>query len=124
MNEFTPKQRQVIVSLTSFPAAIMYAARAIQSILDGTVLPDKIILYLTASQFPNKEIPVELQDLATKNSIFEVRFYEENIRSYTKLVPALKDFPDAIIVTVDDDIWYHKNMLHDLLVLHNQTPDA
>ena len=44
-----PKQ-QVIVSLTSFPAAIPYAAQAVQSILNGSVLPDKVVLYLTFAQ--------------------------------------------------------------------------
>jgi len=118
------QQKQVIVSLTSFPPAIMYAERAVQSILEGTILPDKIILYLTFSQFPEGKIPDELQELATKNSIFEIRNYDEDIRSYRKLIPALKDFPDAIIVTVDDDVWYDKNMLRDLLHLHQQVPDV
>ena len=117
-------QQKIIVSLTSFPAAMPFAVQAIQSVLDGSVLPDKIVLYLTASQFPNEEIPEDLQALVNKNSIFEVRFYEENIRSYTKLVPALKDFPNDIIVTVDDDIFYGKNMLKGLLRLHKQYPDA
>ena len=36
----------------------------------------------------------------------------------------LIDFPDAIIVTVDDDVKYHKNMLRSLLELHQQIPDA
>jgi hypothetical protein len=116
--------KQVVVSLTSFPKAIPYAMRAIQSILEGTVLPDKVVLYLTVSQFPESQIPQGLQSIMDKNPIFEVRFYEENIRSYTKLIPALIDFPDAIIVTVDDDIRYHKNVLRDLLRLHTQFPNA
>ena len=58
-----------------------FVVQAIQSILEGSVLPDKIVLYLTASQFPNEEIPADLQELVNKNSILEVRFYEENIRS-------------------------------------------
>jgi hypothetical protein len=118
----TPEQ--VVVSLTSFPKAIPYAVRAIQSILEGAILPDKIVLYLTASQFPESKTPQELQAMVDKNPIFEVRFYEENIRSYTKLIPALIDFPDAIIVTVDDDIRYHKNVLRDLLRLHAQFPNT
>jgi hypothetical protein len=40
------------------------------------------------------------------------------------LVPALADFPDATIVTVDDDVNYHPNMLRDLLELHKQIPNA
>jgi len=117
------RKKQVIVSLTSFPAAILYAVQAINSILNGTVLPDKVILYLTASQFPEGEIPFELLELK-ENKLFEVRFYEENIRSYTKLIPALKDFPNDIIVTIDDDVWYDKDMLRVLLRLHDKFPDA
>jgi hypothetical protein len=114
----------VVVSLTSFPAAIGYAAHAVQSILEGTVLPDKVVLYLTFSQFENGEIPQELKDLSAKNPVFEIRNYDEEIRSYRKLIPALKEFPDATIVTVDDDVWYHKNMLRDLLNLHRQIPNV
>jgi len=56
--------------------------------------------------------------------LFEVRDYKNDIRSYTKLIPALNDFPDGIIVTVDDDISYHKNMLRDLLRLSERYPNA
>lgn len=115
---------QVIVSLTSFPAAIPYAAKAIQSILQGNILPNKVILYLTFAQFGEKGIPKELTDMAKQNLLFEIRDYPRDIRSYRKLIPAIKDFPDAIIVTIDDDVDYHKNMLRDLLRLHEQMPDA
>lgn len=117
-------KQQIIVSLTSFPAAIPYAAQAVQSILNGSVLPDKVILYLTFSQFGESGIPQELQKLANDNSRFEIRDYPRDIRSYRKLIPALNDFPDAIIVTIDDDVAYHKNMLRDLLRLHEQMPQA
>ena len=121
---FTMRKKQIIVSLTSFPLALPFAVKAIQSILDGSVLPDKIILYLTAMQFPNDKIPLELQDLVTQNSIFEVRFYNEAIRSYTKLIPTLQDFPNDIIVTIDDDVRYHKDMLKCLMRRHEKYPNV
>ncbi len=110
--------------MTSFPKAIPYAAQAIRSILSGSVLPDKLILYLTYSQFVESEIPENLRLLSENSPIFEIRNYDRDIRSYRKLIPALMDFPDAIIVTVDDDVAYHKHMLRDLLDLHSQIPDA
>lgn len=118
------QKQQVVVSMTSFPAAISYAEQAIRSILDGSVLPDKLILYLTFSQFPNSEIPMSLKQLSEENDVFEIRNYDRDIRSYRKLIPALIDFPEANIVTVDDDVAYHRNMLRDLLELHAQIPDA
>ncbi|MDR0319666.1 MAG: glycosyltransferase [Rickettsiales bacterium] len=118
------KKPKIIASMTSFPAAIQFAVRAIGSILNQTVVPDKIVLYLTASQFPGGKIPAELAALTKKNKKVEVRFYDENIRSYTKLIPALKDFPDDIIMTFDDDILYPRGVVADLLRHHKKYPRA
>lgn len=117
-------ERQVIVSMTSFPAAITYAAKAVGSILRGSVLPDKVVLYLTFSRFEGGRLPDSLRQMAEENPIFEVRDVAVDIGPYQKLIPALKDFPEAIIVTVDDDIRYHRHMLRDLLRMHAQFPDA
>lgn len=117
-------KQKIIVSLTSFPAAIPYAVQSIRSILRGSLLPDKIILYLDTQDFPNGVIPVELKTLISESGILEVRFDPREIRSYKKLIPALEDFPNDIIVTIDDDIDYHKNMLRDLIMVHKQLPDS
>jgi len=118
------KDAKVVVSLTSFPAAIPYAEQAVRSILRGSVLPDKLILYVTLSQFGDSEMPEGLLTLANENPIFEIRNYDTDIRSYRKLIPALLDFPDSIIVTIDDDVAYHQHMLRDLLDMHVQYPKA
>jgi len=124
MSSKSAKKEQIIVTLTSFPAAILYATQAVKSVLKSTVMPDKIVLYLTYSQFAETGIPEELQSIADSNPVFEIRNYDDDIRSYRKLVPALIDFPDAVIITIDDDVWYDKNMLSKLLHLHKQIPDA
>lgn len=121
---FNIQKQQVVVSMTSFPEAIPYAIQAIHSILNGSVLPDKLVLYLTFSQFPDSKLPESLRLLSENNPIFEVRNYDRDIRSYRKLIPALIDFPEAVIITVDDDVAYHRYMLRDLLGLHSQFPDA
>lgn len=116
--------RKVIVSLTSFPAAIPYAVGAIESLLRGSVQPDRIVLYLTFSQFGEAGLPKELLMLEKNSDILELRDYPRDIRSYRKLVPALREYPDAVIVTVDDDVRYHRHMLRDLLRLHEEFPEA
>ena len=118
------QKQQIIVSLTSFPQALPFCFQAIRSILEGSVLQDKIVLYLTAQQFPSGKIPSYLEDLLTLNTFFEVRFYNQVIRSYTKLIPAIQDFPNDIIITIDDDVRYHKNMLKHLLSRHKKHPNA
>ncbi len=116
--------KQLIVSLTSFPAAIDYAVLAIKSILKGSLLPDKLVLYLTFDQFKEGGIPKELKSLEMEYGVFEIRNYTRDLRSYRKLIPALKDFPDAVIVTIDDDVNYDKDMLKDLVKVHRQYPKA
>ncbi len=115
---------EVVVSMTSFPQAISYAVKAVRSILNGAVLPDKLVLYLTFSQFGEAGLPDELTQLSKENPLFEIRNYDRDIRSYRKLIPALIDFPEAIIVTVDDDVNYHRYMLRDLLQAHAKYPHA
>ncbi len=117
-------KQKIIVSLTSFPAAIPYAVQAIRSVLAGSLLPNKIVLYLDTQKFPGGVLPPELEALKAESKIFEVRFDPAEIRSYKKLIPALRDFPEDVIVTIDDDIFYHPNMLRDLLKLHRRLPEA
>lgn len=116
--------QQIVVSLTSFPAAISYAEKAIESILRGSVLPDKIVLYLTLSEFGDAGVPESMRKLQASNPIFEIRNFSPDIRSYQKLIPALRDFPESVIVTIDDDIDYHPDMLRDLLRIHREVPNA
>lgn len=122
--ELNVGEPKVVVSLTSFPPAIPYAIRAIQSILEGSVLPDRLVLYVTLSEFVGGALPADLLALEERNPIFEIRNYDQNIRSYRKLIPALIDFPESVIVTVDDDILYDKNMLRDLLYWNQRYPNA
>ncbi len=117
-------KQKIIVSLTSFPAAIPYVVQSIRSILNGSYTPDKIVLYLDTQKFPNYVIPAELEALKVESNIFEIRFDPRDIRSYKKLIPALEDFPNDVIITVDDDINYHKNLLYDLIKVHKQLPDS
>jgi len=107
----------IIVSLTSYnnPNRINSVFLVIKSLLEQSIEPDKIILYLGEDQFPLREadLPENLTHL--QNEIFEIRFIKKDLRSFTKLAPALKDFPNAVIVTADDDIIYPKSWLRRLL---------
>lgn len=114
---------EVVVSLTSFPGAVEYARKAIDTVLKGSVLPSRIVLYLATPQFEDYKVPEELLTLQEECPIFEIRYYPTDIKSYKKLVPALRDFPEAVIVTIDDDALYHRHMLRRLLHLHEKNPE-
>lgn len=115
---------KVIVSMTTFPAAIKYAHRSILSLLKSKVRPHKLILYVTESEFDDFKELNEIKRLSEIYPHFEVRNYPFNIRSYRKLIPALADFPNDIIITVDDDVDYHPDMIGSLITHHHKYPNA
>lgn len=104
---------QVIVSLTSHPPRIGTTAISINTLLRQTLKPDRLILWLAESQFPNKErdLPSELLKLIKLG--LEIKWCED-LLSYKKLVPALREFPEDIIVTADDDLYYEEDWLESL----------
>ncbi|MBR6411952.1 MAG: glycosyltransferase [Alphaproteobacteria bacterium] len=111
----------IIISLTSYPARISTVHKTIESLLDQTIKADKIVLWLAPEQFPNKEkdLPPELLDLTLKG--LTINWYHD-IKSYKKLIPALKKYPDSLIITVDDDAIYQNNVVERLLKGYIQNP--
>lgn len=110
------------MSFTSFPARIGIAHKVVRRMLRQTIRPDKIILYLAAPQFPDKRLPDRLARL--QGGGFEVRWLNSDFRGHKKLIPALRDFPNDIIVTVDDDISYRRGVVETLLREHRANPDC
>ena len=95
----------VIVSLTSFPERINTVIKTIKTLLVQTMKPDAVILWLAPEQFPKgeKDLPQELLDL--REFGLTIDWYKD-IRSYKKIIPTLKKYPKAVIITTDDDIYY------------------
>ena len=104
---------QLIVSLTTFPARINIIHKTINTLLQQTVKPDKLILWLAEEQFLNKEKDLPETLLKLKEFGLEIKWCED-LRSYKKLVPTLREFPDDIIVTADDDLYYQQDWLESL----------
>ena len=103
----------IIVSLTSYPARIQTVNQTIESILNQSMKADKVVLWLALEQFPNKEkdLPKQLLDLCSIGLTID---WYHNICSYKKLIPALKKYPESIIVTADDDVIYRREWLEKL----------
>lgn len=95
---------QIIVSLTSYGNKLQLLYLTIESLLRQTVKPNKIILWLDQSKYSTYEsIPVALHRQEERG--LEIKLCED-VRSYTKLVPALLAYPNDVIISADDDIIY------------------
>lgn len=105
---------RIIISLTSFPARINTIWIVILSLFYQTVKPDKIILWLSKKQFNDEnDIPSNLKNL--QNDVFEIRFVEEDYRSHKKYYYSFGQFPNEVIITVDDDVIYNPKMIESLV---------
>lgn len=108
----------VIVSLTSYGKRVSeFAPFAIYTIFTQIQLPNRIVLFLDKS-WNDYNIPKTLKHLQKAGLEIE---YCEDIRSYKKLIPALKKFPNNIIITIDDDVYYNKNLVNSFLLRFNET---
>ena len=106
-------EHELIVSLTSFPARIHLVHYAIHSLLKQSLKPNRIVLWLADSQFPGKEKDLPTGLLSLKPFGLEIRWCED-LKSFKKLIPALREFPGAIHVTADDDMRYSRHWLRSL----------
>ncbi len=113
---------EIIVSLTSFPERINEVHYAIYSLLTQTMKPDTVILWLAKDEFPNgmRDLPESLLGLQKNGLDIQWCRYA---RSYQKLIPALQEFPNGIIVTADDDLLYPTNWLELLYNSYLKNPD-
>ena len=114
----------VIVSLTSFPARINQIWYTIETLKRQSVLPEKIILWLSEEEFPHKlsDVPERLRNQL--DELFEIRFVEKDLRPHKKYFYSFKEFPEKIIITVDDDIFYNSQLVEYLITAHRKYPDC
>lgn len=114
---FKPKKKTIVknmvLSMTSYPERMKDIHYAIFSILNQKIQPEKFILWLAKEEFPNGENDVPQSVLQFKKFGLEIRFTDA-IRSFKKIIPALKEYPNSILVSADDDIYYPKDWLNNL----------
>lgn len=112
---------RIIVSLTSFPARIHEIHFTIYSLLTQSLKPDMVVLWLGVEEFPNRENDLPDSLLQLRNNGLTIKWCND-IKSYKKLLPALKEYPDDIIITVDDDIFYLRDTVKNLYTAYCKNP--
>ena len=111
--DYVDENSDIIVSLTSFPERINEVPYCIYSLLNQNLKPKKVVLWLASEEFPNKENDLPSQLLDFLDYGFDIMWCD-NLKSFKKLIPSLKEFHSNIIVTADDDVFYPNNWLESL----------
>lgn len=117
-----PREKKVIVSLTSFPARVEDLWIVIECLFRQTYPADKIILWLAKPQFEGIDLPESLLNQQKRG--LEIRFVDEDLRSHKKYLYVFEENPDDYIVTVDDDLYCDEKYLENVIHLKEQNPEA
>ncbi|RAP52095.1 MAG: hypothetical protein BZ137_09250 [Methanosphaera sp. rholeuAM130] len=115
------RKPKLIVSLTSYPERVYDIHYCLYSILNQDLKPDEVILWLAEEEFPNHELDIPKQVLKLKDNGLTIK-YCENIKSYKKSIPTLEEYPEEILVTADDDVYYPPDWLMRLYEEHLRYP--
>lgn len=110
--------------MTSFPDRIRVVSRSLESLMNQTMKPDKIVLWLSEEQFPDKEDELPHRLVEMKKRGLEIAWCEGNIKAYKKVLPALKNFTDDLVIIADDDLIYDVDFVETLYEAHRKFPKA
>jgi hypothetical protein len=117
------QKANVVVSLTSFPNRISKIHLVIESIFRQSILPSRVILWLSKEQFDSIELLPETL-LKLRDRGLEIYLTNGDLRSYKKYYYFLKDNPNTPFIIIDDDVFYKSNVIANLLETNNQYPNA
>ena len=111
---FDSPQGDFIATLTTFPTRMGILKYALHSIFAQDLRAKKVILVLSESEFAevNAKIPQAVLDFQKFG--LEIMWVKQNLRVYNKIIPALRAFPNEILITIDDDIYYPPNLFSSL----------
>ena len=96
----------LIVSLTSYPARYPTLPNTLKSLLDQTVRPDRTVLWIAHED----EAALTPEILMLREHGLEIRLCKD-LKVYNKIIHSLERWPEAFIVTADDDIYYPPDWL-------------
>lgn len=111
-------KEEVVVSLTTYGARFYDVYLTIESIMQGTVKPNRIVLWV-GEYLKEIKLPIVLANQVKRG--LEIR-YCRDVRSFTKLLYSLKEFPKASIITIDDDVIYNYDHVENLINAHATHP--
>lgn len=117
----TKRNQKIIVSLTTIPNRIDKIKLVVTRMMNQTVRPDKIVLYIDEAQKEKFNFTDDLRKLIDLGLMVK---YVRDIGPHTKYFYALQEYQDDIVITVDDDIIYSHHLIETLLNSYQAYPHA
>lgn len=123
INTVEKRDEPVVVSLTSYGRRVSkIVSTTIVSLMRQSYRPDCIVLWLDNDNWNKENLPLQLKRLMEMG--LTIRFTND-LKSYTKLIPELLSptvSKNELVVTVDDDQYYHTDFLRLLIEAYKADP--
>ena len=114
-------KKQCTVSLTSHQKRFSTLPLCLESLFHQTFSYDRIILYLDDNE-DLKQLPNEIRHFEDRG--LKIIKTDDALGCHTKYFYAMSDFPNDIIITVDDDVMYSPVCLEKLYSSYLRYPKA
>ena len=115
-------KKLVILSMTTIPKRKDRLSDNISAILNQTYKFDKLVINIDDNL--SDEDYKWYENFKNIDSRIEINKAEAKWRSCNKLLPTLKKYPNDIIITIDDDIYYPCDTIKELMEWHDKEPDC
>lgn len=113
---------KVIVSMATIPCRMERLKENIPSFKNQTYPFDMLVINVLDNL--TEDDYAFYEELKTIDERIVINKVEEKWRSCNKLLPTLKRYPDEIIITVDDDIYYPNECISTLMEQYKLTPEC
>lgn len=115
-------REEIVVSLTTFDKRLDNVYLTIESLLQQSLKPDRVVLWVSEEEFSENDLPYILT-LQRRRGL-EVLFCPRDLGPYKKFYYAMQRFPDSLIITVDDDTLYPHDLVDQLYRGYRADPDS
>lgn len=116
------RDQKIIVSFTSYPKRIGDVWLVVETLLRQSMKPDEIILWLAESQFENGLDSLPPRLVALRDRGLAIRFCDD-LRSHKKYFYTMQEHPEDLVILVDDDTFYSRDLVKKLMDLHRKYPE-
>jgi hypothetical protein len=113
---------EIIVSMTTIPKRKERLTDNLPSILKQSYQFDKLVINIDDNL--SEDDYQWYENLKEEDSRIEINKCESKWRSCNKLLPTIKKYPEDIVITVDDDIYYPVDTIKLLVEVYENNKDC
>lgn len=118
------RTQKIIVSMTTTSYRIDFAYLVIKNLLEGYLIPDKIILYISKEPYLYdkgiKELPEKFYNFGDK---LEIKWVT-NTGPHRKYIHTFSEYKNDIVILLDDDIYKDSLFIRNIINVHEKNPEC